>query len=198
MNTALYLHARSPSRSVSSLTPYEKLFGVKPELGHLRRFGCAAYKIIPEAQRTGKFGERAKKCIFLGYVHETVKIWRLWDRESKRVIQASDIRFSEAETMGERQSTSTEDQLVVLRSCIHDGILVGDAQSAPMEEVIRVVAPNPWGDNVNAPSQTIVECGSIEATDSSSLPEGEGTGGTKAVSDHRPENPPAPVLRRSG
>lgn len=37
-----------------------------------------------------------------------------------------------------------------------------------MEAVIGVVAPNTWGDNVNAPSRTTVECGrSIEATDSS-------------------------------
>jgi len=199
VNTAVYLHARSPSRSIGSFTPDEKLVGVKPELGHLRRFGCAAYKLIPEAQRTGKFGERAKKCIFLGYVHETVKIWRLWDPESKRVIQASDIRFSEAETMGKRKSTSTKDQLEVLRPCIPDGILVGDAQTAPMEEVIRVVAPNTWGDTVNTPSRTTVECGrGIKATDSSSLPEGEDTGVTTDVRDDRPENPPAPVLRRSG
>jgi len=49
VNTAVYLHAQSPSRTVGGLTPYEKLFGVKPELGHLRRFGCPAYTLIPEA-----------------------------------------------------------------------------------------------------------------------------------------------------
>ena len=79
VNTAVYLHARSPSRSVGGLTPYERLFGHKPELGHLRGFGCVAYKLIPEAQRKGKFAERAKRCGFLGYVYETTKIWRLWD-----------------------------------------------------------------------------------------------------------------------
>ena len=78
VNTAVYLHAHSPSPSVGGLTPYEILFGHKPELGHLCPFGCVAYKLIPEAQREGKFAERAKRCGFLGYVHETTKIWRLW------------------------------------------------------------------------------------------------------------------------
>ena len=55
VNTVVYLHARCPSRSVGGLTPYEKLFGVKPELGHLRRFSCTVYKLIPEAQQTRKF-----------------------------------------------------------------------------------------------------------------------------------------------
>jgi len=100
VNTAIYLHARSSSRSVDGLTPYERLFDEKPELGHLRQFGCVAYKLIPEAQRKGKFAERAKKCGFLGYVHETTKIWRLWDPLSKRVIQASHVCFVESEIIG--------------------------------------------------------------------------------------------------
>jgi hypothetical protein len=36
VNTAAYLHARSPSDSVGGITPYEKLLGKKSELGHLR------------------------------------------------------------------------------------------------------------------------------------------------------------------
>jgi len=103
VNTAVYLHARSPSHSVDGLTPYEKLFDEKPELGHHRRFGCVAYKLIPEAQRKEKFAERAKKCGFLGYVHETTKISRLWDLLGKRVIQASDVCFMESEIIGERE-----------------------------------------------------------------------------------------------
>ena len=64
VNTAVYLHARSPSRSVDGLTSYEMLFGHKLELGHLRRFGCIAYKLIPDVQRKGKFAEQAKRCGF--------------------------------------------------------------------------------------------------------------------------------------
>jgi len=34
-STANYLHARSPTSSNNGMTPYEKLFGRKPEVGHL-------------------------------------------------------------------------------------------------------------------------------------------------------------------
>jgi len=66
VNTAVYLHVRSASRSVDSLTPYQKLFDEKPELGHLCQFGCVAYKLIPEAQRKGMFAERGKEVWFPG------------------------------------------------------------------------------------------------------------------------------------
>jgi len=67
-----------------------------------------------------------------------------------------------------------------------------------VEEVIRVVTPNTWREQVNAPRQAAIECGRRDSTDSSSLPDGEGTAVTTDVSDLRPENQPAPVLRRSG
>ena len=38
VNTAVYLHARSPSRAVAGVTPFEKLFGEQPELVHCNRF----------------------------------------------------------------------------------------------------------------------------------------------------------------
>ena len=100
INTASYLHDRSPSRTTGGHTPYEKLRKKKPEISHLRRFGCPAYKLIPEEQRSGKFSERAQECIFLGYVHDTWKIWRLWEPQGKRVIQASDVRFDESKVLG--------------------------------------------------------------------------------------------------
>jgi len=71
VSTAVYLLVRTPSQSIGGTTPYEKLKGKKPELGHLRRFGCAAFKFIPKELRKGKFSEGSKECIFLGYVHDT-------------------------------------------------------------------------------------------------------------------------------
>ncbi|RPB13889.1 hypothetical protein P167DRAFT_478151, partial [Morchella conica CCBAS932] len=65
--TAVYLHIRSPSRSVNGKTPYEILYKKLPTVLHLRRFGCAAYKLIPQAQRSGKFTPRSRECIMIGY-----------------------------------------------------------------------------------------------------------------------------------
>ena len=120
VSTAVYLHARTPSQSISGATPYEKLTGKKPELGHLRRFGCAAYKFIPKELSKGKFSERSKECIFLGYVHDTGKIWRLWDLQSSRVMEASDIVFDELRVLGTRDEHGGE--VEILRSCISEDI----------------------------------------------------------------------------
>ena len=102
VNTATYLHSRSPSTSLNSRTPYEVLNGRKPELQHLRRFGSAAHKLIPPEQRNGKFASHSRQCIMLGYVHDTSKIWRLWDPIEGRAIQASNVRFDESLIEGKR------------------------------------------------------------------------------------------------
>ena len=96
IQTAVYLHARSPSQSNKGKTPFEMIYHEKPELYHLRRFGCLACKLVP-VPKCGekKFGCRSQECIILGYMHQTTKIWRLWNPSTKQVIQASDARFGE-------------------------------------------------------------------------------------------------------
>jgi len=95
INTANYLHARSPTSVNKGVTPYEKLYGSKPTISHLRRFGCKAYRMLPAAQRHGKFASCAETVYMLGYVHDSTSIWYLWNTERQRVIQASNVRFDE-------------------------------------------------------------------------------------------------------
>jgi len=96
IQTSTYLHARSPTKANEGKRPYELLYGLQPNLLHLRRFGCLVYKLIPKAQRgEKKFASRSQECIMLGYVHDTAKIWRLWNPDTKKVIQASDVYFDE-------------------------------------------------------------------------------------------------------
>ena len=94
--TSVYLHARSPTRTLDGRTPYEVLYEQVASINHLRRFGCRAHKLIPKPQRvSGKFGSRSRECIMLGYVHDSTTIWRLWDPIEKRIIQASNVIFEE-------------------------------------------------------------------------------------------------------
>jgi len=95
ISTANYLHARSPTSSNNGMTPYEKLFGRNPEVGHLRRFGCKAFKTLPTTHRS-KFGTRADALFMLGYVHDSTTIWRFWDPHRRQVIQASNVTFTES------------------------------------------------------------------------------------------------------
>ena len=80
ISTALYMHQRLPSSSLQGKSPYQMLYNEDPQIHHLRRFGCVAWKYIPKQQRKDKkFESRSKPCVFVGYVHDTTTIWRIWD-----------------------------------------------------------------------------------------------------------------------
>jgi hypothetical protein len=42
-----------------------------------------------------KMGVRSKKCMMLGYIYNTIKIWKIWDPEQMKVTQCSDVKFDE-------------------------------------------------------------------------------------------------------
>ena len=47
--TAVYILNRSPTKGLTGKTPFEAWFGRRPNLSHLRRFGCDAYLHVPDA-----------------------------------------------------------------------------------------------------------------------------------------------------
>ena len=93
MNTAAYLHNRSPTKAADNATPFEARTVAKPDVKHLRSFGCTAYAHIPEDERK-KLNSKARKCVFLGYGTVT-KGFRLYDCERQRVIFSRDVKFNE-------------------------------------------------------------------------------------------------------
>ena len=76
--TAVYILHWSATKALTGQTAFEAWFGRRPNLSHLRRFGCDAYLHVPDAQRT-KLNPKARLCMFLGYVPNPTKQWRLWD-----------------------------------------------------------------------------------------------------------------------
>ena len=78
MRTAAYLRNRSPTSALNNkMTPYEVWHGKKPSLAHVRPFSCPAYALVPPELRKAKFDSRTKRCLLMGYVHDTQKMWRL-------------------------------------------------------------------------------------------------------------------------
>ena len=43
VSTRFYIMNRTPTNAVHDVTPEEKFTGVKPDLSHLKVFGCIAY-----------------------------------------------------------------------------------------------------------------------------------------------------------
>ena len=48
LTTATYLCNHSPTNAVQDETPYEAWTGSKPNVSHLRIFGCDAYAHVPK------------------------------------------------------------------------------------------------------------------------------------------------------
>jgi len=66
---------------------------VKPEVSHLRIFGCPAYIHLPEEKRT-KMEPSNMKGVFMGYI-ETSKAYRIFVQALWRIMVSRDVRFEE-------------------------------------------------------------------------------------------------------
>ena len=97
MATATYISNRSPKCALDGKTPEEVWTGQKPNLAHVRIFGCRAVSHIPAVNRN-KLQPTAKECLFLGYCTDK-KGYRLWDKKNNKVITTTlrDVEFFESE-----------------------------------------------------------------------------------------------------
>jgi len=71
--TAAYLRNRVPTRSLKKTTPYEKWYGRKPDLSHIRVFGCMCYAYIPDTNKKGKLSKKAEKLRIFYWVQSSNK-----------------------------------------------------------------------------------------------------------------------------
>lgn len=103
VSTAAYTMNRVPNREEKSVTPFEMWFGKKPDISHMRVFGCRAYGKVPDSLRT-KLQPQAEKYIFVGYTN-TDKNYRLWEEGTTQVYVFRDAEFDESTfpTAEERQ-----------------------------------------------------------------------------------------------
>jgi len=92
-NTAVYLQNRSLHRALGHMTLKEAFSRKKPDIGHLRIFGCITYSYIPKEKRT-KLEPTTKKGIFVGY-SETSKALRIYIPAQRKVVVRRDVKFEE-------------------------------------------------------------------------------------------------------
>ena len=73
--TTVYLQNHTPRLVLDNKTPGEAFSREKPEVSHLRIFGCPVYIHIPKEKRT-KLDPSGKKGIFVGY-NDTSKAYQI-------------------------------------------------------------------------------------------------------------------------
>lgn len=94
--TAAFLINRTPCRDMKNTTPEEIWTTLKPNLTHIRVFGCRAMVHIPKEKRR-KLDPKSYECIFLGYC-ETAKAYKLYNRKTKKTVVSRDVIFFETKT----------------------------------------------------------------------------------------------------
>lgn len=93
VNHAVYILNRITTKSLKNSTPYELWTGRKPNLDHVRVFGCIAYARIAQAHLK-KLDDRSKKLVHLG-VEKGTKGYRLLDPETGSIRVSRDVIFEE-------------------------------------------------------------------------------------------------------
>jgi hypothetical protein len=91
--TAIYIMNRTPTTTVHGMTLEEKFTGKKPNVSHLRMFGCIAYVHVPDEKRS-KLDPKAKKCIFIGYSLEQ-KGYSCFNPSTQKLQVSRDVVFDE-------------------------------------------------------------------------------------------------------
>ena len=92
VSTACYLKNITSSHRHPGKTPFEMWTGRRPNVAHLRPFGCTAYmKVLDETRQ--KLDPKSRACVLLGYFPG--RMYRLWDPENRRIHQSRDVIFDE-------------------------------------------------------------------------------------------------------
>jgi hypothetical protein len=93
VNTIVYIKNQCPTKVLDSKTLQEAWSGRKPDVFHLRVFGCKAFAYVPNEKRT-KLESKFMPYVFLGY-YEGTEAYHLMCIETKRIIKSRDVMFIE-------------------------------------------------------------------------------------------------------
>ncbi|KAJ8703697.1 hypothetical protein PYW08_016864 [Mythimna loreyi] len=91
VNCAVYLLNRMSSSQTPNITPMELWSGVKPNLDHIRVFGCEGYVHVPDKLRK-KLDSKSYKMMLVGYDNSNYK---MYDPITRRITISRNVIFNE-------------------------------------------------------------------------------------------------------
>jgi hypothetical protein len=94
---ACHVRNRCPSSVLpDNVTPFELWHGRKPNVAHLRVWGCKVHVLVPQQKRDdGKFGAKCLVGVFVGYSRNS-KTYRVWNIGGGKIEEYRDVRFFES------------------------------------------------------------------------------------------------------
>lgn len=91
---SIYTKNRCPTQAVDGKTPYEVLYGNKPNISHLRAFGSKCFVHNDQPNRS-KLDPRAFEAIFIGYSLHS-KAWKYYCPETRKSGKSRNVKFDES------------------------------------------------------------------------------------------------------
>ena len=172
-----------------NVTPEEKFTGRKPDLAHLKVFGCITYVHVPDELRT-KLDPKAKKCVFIGYSLEQ-KGYKCYNPVTRQVRVSRDVVFDEMASwyLEENKAIGADvKESVVTENAGPSSQVLSGPQGSPSTSTIE----RPWsgrlcGRESPASSSTVSYKGKEKIDDApkvQNLSAGHDDGGESSGSEH--------------
>ena len=115
VNTSCYIINRCMIRPLINKTPYELLKGRKPNIAHLRIFGCKCYVHNNGKEALGKFDARSDEALFLGYSSHS-KAYKVFNKRTLCVEESVHVVFDETNVFDEQSVQDEELELRLMRT----------------------------------------------------------------------------------
>ncbi|CAM8951647.1 unnamed protein product [Rhodiola kirilowii] len=108
VHAACHILNRASLQAMIGKTPYELLRGRKPNISHLKVFGCKCYVHNNGKESLGKFDARSDEGVFVGYSSHS-KAYKIFNLRLEQVEESVHVRFDETVMAGHliQDSSST-------------------------------------------------------------------------------------------
>jgi hypothetical protein len=93
--SAAYITNRSPNKALNGKTPHQKLNqflgkpNTKPNIAHIKVYGCKVYKRINKISKKRKMASRSKVGYLVGY--QASNIFKVWFPQERKVVESRDV-----------------------------------------------------------------------------------------------------------
>ena len=115
VHTAVYIMNRISTAAVHGMTPEERFTSKKPDVSHLKVFGCIAYVHVPDELRK-KLDPKAEKCIFIGYSLEQ-KGYRCYNPIRGEFRVSRDVIFYEMSSWYTSSGDALKEDMIMIVMC---------------------------------------------------------------------------------
>jgi len=148
VSTSCYVMNKVLIRPILKKTPYELFNGRKPNISHLRVFGCSCFILNNGKENLGKFDEKVDLGIFIGYSLNS-HAYRIYNKRLMTVEEFVHVVFDEVDHKSiqvSKNNTEEDEQNINLEklNCCAEKQLV-DSSKQPIEILQQSELPKEWG-----------------------------------------------------